>query len=137
MAEYGQVLLKAKALKQLGNVSEVIKKGRYEFVSNLEGSNLLISPSDRYFCTDCYYLISVSSSEPATTSILAHTLSTPISIRENRMVRDTLNSDFPQINYMLLRLTPFKANVGVLYGTPTFTITNTKDPQYLFVFVVN
>lgn len=33
MVEYGKVLIKAKSLKEIKNLSEVIAKGRYEFAA--------------------------------------------------------------------------------------------------------
>lgn len=43
MSEYGQVEIKAKSMKHLTNVSDVISNDRYEFGGSNQGGALLIS----------------------------------------------------------------------------------------------
>lgn len=95
MSEYGQVQIKAKSLKQLTDVSEVIKNNRYEFGGAVQGGALLIPSSSPYFCTNCYFLFEISTVEAASTSLIVHSLQTPVSLRENRLLRETLNSSLP------------------------------------------
>lgn len=91
MAEYGQVEFNAKTLRidEISNISEVIKNlnGRYEFGGPSYSASLIVANGTPHFCANCYYLIEVSSESPASTFIILHSMSSPIAIRDNLVIR--------------------------------------------------
>jgi hypothetical protein len=91
MVEHGYVEFRARALTdiKLSNISQVIAKstGDWDFGEANHDLSLTISNTDRYFCTNCYYLIEVTAETPAALSLLLHSKSSPVPLKENRVIR--------------------------------------------------
>jgi hypothetical protein len=90
-SDYGQVGFNAKTITQdqVVNISSTIAgvNGRWEFGGPSHDASLLVLDSSQYFCTDCYYLIEVTSASSAAFIIVLHSINSPIPMRENRVTR--------------------------------------------------
>jgi hypothetical protein len=84
-SDYGMVEFNAKTITgaQVANISDTITNNndRWEFGGPSHDMSLLVSTSNRAFCTDCYYLIEVTSESSASVLLILHTTSSPIPMR--------------------------------------------------------
>jgi hypothetical protein len=88
MSEYGMVEFNAKTLQEVGNMSKLLKNvGHFEFGGPSHDASLVVQSNSSDFCVNCYYLIEVSSEDAASTVLVLHYLSSPVTLRENRVTR--------------------------------------------------
>jgi hypothetical protein len=120
MSEFGEVEFNAKTIKpnEVGRISDVIKNlnGRFEFGGPSYTASLVVASGTPHFCGNCYYLIEVSSDAPASCLVVLHSISSPVAIRDNRVVRETLTSENPEVTYAYMKITPFKVTIGLMFG---------------------
>ena len=96
MVDHGFVSYRAKSLQNqsLSDISAVVedaKKGlRWEFGEANHDISLTIDRDSAYFCVGCYYLIEVAAEQAASVTLLLHSKSSAIPLKENRYIRETL-----------------------------------------------
>jgi hypothetical protein len=88
MAEYGMVEFNAQTTTNITNISDLIRNTRtWEFGGPSHDASLVVSNSSSYFCVECYYLIEVKSEDAASTVLVLHSVTSPVTLRENRVTR--------------------------------------------------
>lgn len=132
--DYGMVEFNAKTISndQAANITATIEKinGRWEFGGPSHDASLFVSTDNQYFCTECYYLIEVTSDSSAAFIVVLHSVSSPIPLRENRVTRETLTSISPTIRYAYLKMGSFKMAFTILFGSLEVSVTATTDKNF-------
>lgn len=122
---YGEVLFQALKFDRLNfqNVDELLDQTdkNYTFGGYSYDGSMKISKEDKMYCVDCYYLVSAKSYSKTSVSLIVHYLDSPIPIRSDKIVHDSINAN-ETIQYIYYASKPFNVSLDIVYGSFNVTV---------------
>lgn len=81
------------------------------------------------YCVDCYYLVSAKSYLKTSVSLIVHYLDSPIPIRSDKIVHDSINAN-ETIQYIYYASKPFNVSLDIVYGSFNVTVKTLTTEVY-------
>lgn len=134
MTDYGAVQLRIRELPKgaLADMDNYLKKldSVWDNIS-LTNAPLTVNTKEPLLCSECYYLIEVSSpGSAAAVRLVLHRTETPLVIKPRLILREVLDGDTLNITYALYERASYNVTFEIFEGELMIEAVHTTNPEF-------